>query len=407
MKRLSPIILAALLVACPNSNPSLTNRAPIAAFTISSNPATVGTSLNFNASTSSDPDGDALTYTWNFGDTSTGTGVTTSHTFATAGSFTVGLTVSDGKLSTSTTKNLTINPDPSSSGKITYTYQNSVYRVSAQAGVTPENVSALITTGARKPERRLNISPNGDWLVLETQNLDPACDGSYCLAVAPSANPSSAALVRAPNPIQDSQGFPAISSDGNTIIYTANGGAHNFDLWAIRKTGSTWAAPVQITQISTQNYNDQPAISSDGTKVLFDCGAQAFGEGNSSICEIGTNGTGFRVVVSPSNAPSSITTKGPTHHADYLSDGSIAFDAAWNGDGVWKILGSTISKVSQVNNNVAPCGLQSGRTASLWLDRNGNTNGYHELITTDNNGANPQNIVIGIDIEDIGIGCGG
>ncbi len=405
MKLLAPIILAALLVACPN--PSPTNRAPIAAFTISSNPSTVGTTLNFNASTSSDPDGNVLTYAWNFGDSSTAIGVTSSHAFATAGSFTVILTVSDGKLSTPITQNLTINPAPLSFGKITYTYQNNVYRVSAQAGATPENVSALITTGTRKPERRLNISPNGTWLVLETQNLDVGCDGNYCLAVAPSANPASAAVVRTPNLVQDSQGFPAISSDGNLIVYTASGGAHNFDLWAIRKTANTWAAPVQITQTSTQNYNDQPAISSDGSKVLFDCGVVAFGEGNTSICEIGTNGTGFRVVVSPSNAPSSIASKGPTHHADYLSDGSIAFDTAWDADAVWKILGNTISKVSQVNNNVAPCGLSGGKVASLWLERSGNTNGYHELIMTDNNGANLQTIVTGIDIEDIGIGCGG
>ncbi len=405
MKLLSPIILAALLVACPN--PSPTNRAPIAAFSISSNPATVATSLNFNASTSSDPDGNALTYAWTFGDTGTATGVTATHAYATASSFTVGLTVSDGKLSNTSTQNLIINPVVSSSGKITYTYQNNVYRINAQASATPENVSALITSGNRKPDRRLNISPDGTWLILETQNLDPACDGSYCLAVAPSSNPASASLVRAPGLIQDSQGFPAISSDGNLIVYTANGGAHNFDLWAIRKTGSTWAAPVQITQSSTQNYNDQPAISSDGSKVLFDCGAVAFGEGNTSICEIGTNGTGFRIVVSPSNAPSSIVNKGPTHHPDYLSDGSIAFDASWDADGIWKILGSTISKVSQVNNNVAPCGLTNGKTASLWLERNGNTNGYHELIITDNDGTNLQTVMTGIDIEDIGIGCGG
>ena len=401
MKILSPVLLAALLVACPSPT---TNRAPVAAFTISSNPATVGTSLSFNASTSSDPDGDTLSYTWNFGDTNTSTGVTTSHTFATTGSFSVSLSVSDGKTSTPITQNLIINPV--SLGKITYTYQNNVYRVNAQAGASPENVSSLITSGTRKPERRLNISPNGTWLVFETQNLDVGCDGNYCLAVAPSDNPAGATVVRTPNLIQDSQGFPAISSDGNLIIYTASGGTHNFDLWAIRKTGMTWAAPVQITQTSSQNYNDQPALSSDGNKVVFDCGTVAFGEGNTSICEIGTNGSGFRVVVSPTNAPSSIVNKGPTHHPDYLSDGSIAFDTAWDADAVWKVLGNTISKVSQVNNNVAPCGLQN-KIVSLWLERSGNTNGYHELIITDNNGANLQTIVENIDIEDIGIGCGG
>ena len=39
---------------------------------------------------------DALTYAWDFGDGSTGTGATPTHAYATVGSFTVTLIVSDG-----------------------------------------------------------------------------------------------------------------------------------------------------------------------------------------------------------------------------------------------------------------------------------------------------------------------
>lgn len=300
-----------------------------------------------------------------------------------------------------------VTPPPNSSGTVTYTLGTDVYRISSATGSSPENISALITATSRKPERRLNISPNGTWLVFETQNLDPACDGSYCLALAPSSNPQSASLVRVPDPIQNSEGFPAISSDGNLIVYTASGGAHNFDLWAIRKTGNTWAAPVQITQSSTQAYNDQPALSSDGSKVLFDCGSQPFGEGDSKICEISTNGTGFRVVVTPTQAPSTVVSKGPTHHADYLADGSVIFDVAWDEDVLYKVAGSTVSKVSSVNNEVAPCGLANGQIVSLWLGRSGNSSGAHELKIMDANTANPRMLLQGVDIADIGIGCGG
>jgi hypothetical protein len=298
-------------------------------------------------------------------------------------------------------------PTPTSNGVVTYTLGNDVYRISTATGANTQNLSSLISGANRKPERRLNISPNGAWLVLETQNLDAACDGAYCLAVAPSSNPQSAAVVRAPNPIQNSEGFPAISSDGNLIVYAASGGVHNFDLWAIRKSGNTWAAPVQLTQSSTQAYNDQPALSSDGGKVLFDCGSVPFGEGDTRICEIGTSGTGFRVVVSPSQAPANVVSKGPTHHPDYLANGEVIFDVAWDEDVLYKIAGNTVSKVSGVNNEVAPCGLANGQIVSLWLGRSGNTSGAHELKIMDANGANPKMLVTGVDVADIGIGCGG
>jgi PKD repeat protein len=51
--------------------------------------------VSFSGTGSSDPDGDPLTYAWNFGDGMNGTGVTPSHTYTSAGTFTVALTVQD------------------------------------------------------------------------------------------------------------------------------------------------------------------------------------------------------------------------------------------------------------------------------------------------------------------------
>jgi PKD repeat protein len=49
------------------------------------------------SSTASDPDGDSLTYNWNFGDGSSGTGASPAKVFAAPGTYSVVVTVSDGK----------------------------------------------------------------------------------------------------------------------------------------------------------------------------------------------------------------------------------------------------------------------------------------------------------------------
>jgi len=75
------------------------NVMPVASFTNSCSDLT----CSFNGSASSDSDGNVASYAWNFGDGSTGTGVNASHTFASAGNYTVQLTVTDNQGGTNTT----------------------------------------------------------------------------------------------------------------------------------------------------------------------------------------------------------------------------------------------------------------------------------------------------------------
>ncbi len=70
------------------------NQSPVAAFTSSVN----NLQASFDGSGSQDPDGSIASYAWDFGDsTPDGSGATPSHTYATAGTYTVKLTVTDNK----------------------------------------------------------------------------------------------------------------------------------------------------------------------------------------------------------------------------------------------------------------------------------------------------------------------
>ena len=95
--------------------PSPTNCLPVAVFSFSPQPSTVGVSVQFNASKSYDLDTDQLSFIWTFGDGSSGEGVNPNHTYTEAGNFTITLTVIDsgtnpGPLSGTKSGTITIQP---------------------------------------------------------------------------------------------------------------------------------------------------------------------------------------------------------------------------------------------------------------------------------------------------------
>ncbi|WP_457254535.1 PKD domain-containing protein [Pedococcus sp. P5_B7] len=78
----------------------VTNQAPTASFTSSA----TFLALSVNGTGSTDADGTIASYSWSWGDgTPAGSGATASHTYAAAGTYTVGLTVTDNRGATDTT----------------------------------------------------------------------------------------------------------------------------------------------------------------------------------------------------------------------------------------------------------------------------------------------------------------
>jgi PKD repeat protein len=71
------------------------NRPPTPSFMESAETVYTGDTIHFNASESIDPDGYIVSYLWHFGDETNATGVTTSHSYAEAGIYTVTLTLTD------------------------------------------------------------------------------------------------------------------------------------------------------------------------------------------------------------------------------------------------------------------------------------------------------------------------
>ncbi len=78
------------------------NVAPTAAFTATPDSGTAPLEVAFDAGASADSDGAVSSYAWSFGDGNAASGVAPSHTFTTAGTYTVTLTVTDDDGATDT-----------------------------------------------------------------------------------------------------------------------------------------------------------------------------------------------------------------------------------------------------------------------------------------------------------------
>ncbi|HEU5228786.1 MAG TPA: M28 family peptidase [Ktedonobacteraceae bacterium] len=110
---------------------SLVDQAPLASIS-DIGQAQVGTNLTVDARASYDPQGNSsLSYAWDFGDGSKASGVTATHSYASAGSYTLTLTVSSATGKRQVSKTITVVPQ-------TTVYRNP-YSQQPQDGIPPSN----------------------------------------------------------------------------------------------------------------------------------------------------------------------------------------------------------------------------------------------------------------------------
>jgi serine protease len=111
-----------------NVSVGTTNAAPSASFTTSPSSPKVDETVTFDASGSTDSDGSITSYEWDFGDGTTATGETVTHSYGSAGDYTVSLTVTDDAGATDTvSKAITVESSGGGDEKATSSADGSLY----------------------------------------------------------------------------------------------------------------------------------------------------------------------------------------------------------------------------------------------------------------------------------------
>jgi parallel beta-helix repeat protein len=293
-------------------------------------------------------------------------------------------------------------------GKITYFYDGNAFLLSAQEGAEPLNISEeLDNISPGGGDGLVNISPDGEWLILETERFDSECVDWACLSIIAS-DFSSGEIIRAGGEIIRAEGIAAIASGGDLVVFAFGDGPNDFDLWAVSRNGDGWNTPILLTGDSPFSSNFQMSISGDGSTVLFNCGTDPYGGDDTSICEVGTDGTGFRIILSPNEVPPGFSLDGGLYQPDYAPDGSIVFEADWEGEQIWRLpAGASVAVrvTNQFDSDNSPCVLPDGRIVSLSLNREGSGEA-HEIKIMSSDGTDFYYPLPTADITDAGMGCG-
>ena len=285
-----------------------------------------------------------------------------------------------------------------------------VYYIDGQAHMIRDgefiNISTALDAVSTGEDGFVNLSPDGEWLILETTRFDLECNGWSCWSIVDAATFSNPEVIYIDGQALHAEGAAAISSGGDLIIFEGFDGPNDVDLYAVhRMPDGTWGDVTLLTGASTYPFNRQPNLSADGTRMLFDCRTEPYVGG--AICEVGTNGEHYRVIATPENPPQGYGVATFLHHADYAPDGSIIFEADWAGEQIWAIAPDNTFRLinSAYGNDNTPCVLPNGNIVSLWLGRP-EGEGIHEIKMMSLDGSQELMLVIDEDVADIGLGCG-
>jgi PKD repeat protein len=222
-------------------NVTKVNQLPTAAFTFTCSSLT----CSFDGSGSSDPDGSIASYSWTFGDGGTATGATPQHTYGSADTRTVQLTVTDndgGTASTSksvTVSNAAVGFVAATSSNSSTTTQRVTVPASVQAGDTMVLYFTANSTGA-------TVTPPAGWTQLESVTGDNVL-GKVWTRTATAGDAGSSVTVGLSTTIKSDLTLADYrASGGGTTTVTAHAGAVDQALGSNHQApGVTTTAPGQ------------------------------------------------------------------------------------------------------------------------------------------------------------------
>jgi hypothetical protein len=288
-------------------------------------------------------------------------------------------------------------------GTITVLVGDSLLRIPADGSADPIDLSAALDELSEGDDSWVVLSRNGEWLMLDTERF--GCEDWSCLAIARS-DLSETSVAMIDGELVHPQDWGAISDDGSVLVITTDAGAHDLDLAVLRRSGDQWATPITITDASPHAFNERGRLVDGGSAVLFDCGPSQYGMQGTGICRVSLDGTGFDRIISPDDGDDA-TSSNAARSADLAPDGSLVFEADWGGtERLWRRLSDGTTKlISGFGNDNSPCVLPDGSVASLWLNRDGNEDGLHELKVNSPDSGDYEMLLEDIDVIDVGIHC--
>ncbi len=288
-------------------------------------------------------------------------------------------------------------------GTITLLVDDSILRLSADGSGEPIDLSAALDQVSEGNDSWVTVSRSGEWLMLDTERF--GCEDWSCLAIAHS-DASEASVVMVDGELVHPQDWGAISNDGSVLVITTDSGEHNLDLAVLRRSDDQWTTPVMITNASPHPFNERGRLVDGDSAVLFDCGPSQYGLEGTGICRVSLDGAGFEQIVSPEDGDDA-TSSNAARSADLAPDGSIVFEADWgDNERLWRRLSDgTTELISGFGNDNSPCVLPDGSVASLWLNRDGNEDGLHELKVNSADSGDYEMLLENVDVIDIGIHC--